>query len=63
MLPSTLTKDRQTYQDSSKNGEDGEDGGDDGNGEDGFSYQVFFWSQNFFSRKMQSPCQFLKDKG
>jgi len=42
LLPSTLTKDRQTYQDSSKNGEDGEDGGDDGNGEDGFSYQVFF---------------------
>jgi hypothetical protein len=32
-MVSTLTKDRQTYQDSSKNGED------DG---DGFSYQGFF---------------------
>jgi hypothetical protein len=38
-MVSTLTKDKQTYQNSSKNGEDG---GDDGDGEDGFSYQVFF---------------------
>jgi hypothetical protein len=35
-MVSTLTKDKQTYRDSSKNGEDG------GDGKDGFSYQVFF---------------------
>ncbi len=62
-MVSTLTKDRQTYQDSSKNGEDGGDDGDDGDGEDGFSYQVFFWGQKNSSCKMQSPCQCLKDKG
>jgi hypothetical protein len=43
-MVSSLIKDRQTYQDSPKNGEDGRDDGDD---ENGFSYivlTIFFLS-------------------